>query len=133
MTGYGYNYQYLSPFSTFDYVTPMPPNLSEVSEPARTVAFGTSAELNTWSFATPTVEGNPFLDPPSSAFPGFQGRHNGFGNVLWCDGHVKTFKPIYRTGTFGYGYNAADFSKVQLGDIDQDGNLATDELFSLEK
>jgi hypothetical protein len=37
-----------------------------------------------------------------------------------------------RTGTFGFGFNAADFVRNNLGDIDEDGNLATDELFDLD-
>lgn len=123
-TGYGYNYMYLGYGTSVNY--------SAIENVAETVAFATSARLNTWEYASPTVEGNPYLDPPSNAYPGFQGRHNGVGNIAWADGHAKSRKPAYRTGTFGFGYNAADFTPIQLGDIDQDGNLTTDELFDLK-
>ncbi len=134
-TGYGYNYAYLSP-STYDPPTydetAVPVNYSAVSEVAATVCFATSARINNWAYATPTLEGNTYLDPPSADNPTFQGRHNGYGNVLWCDGHAKSFKPVMRRGPFGYGFNAADFIPKQLGDIDQDGDLTTDELFDLK-
>ena len=135
LTGYGYNYYYLSP-STYQ-----PPNWDEVAvpvtagqvgNPSETVAFGDSARINNWSTATPTLEGNPYLDPPSQNFPGFQGRHNGLGCVLWLDSHAKATSPIMRTGAFGYGFQATDFRRHQIGDLDKDGNFSTDELFDLE-
>ncbi len=137
LTGYGYNYAYLSPSDYGpgpDYIEiPIAVTATQMEQPARTVAFGTCARLNTFSYAVPTVEGSTYLEPPSSDYPSFQGRHNGAGNVVWADGHAKTFQPVFRSGTFGYGYNASDFVKAQLGDIDADGDFSTDELFSLVK
>ncbi len=137
LTGYGYNYVYLSPTNygpgpTFDEI-PVPTNFSDISESSRTVAFGSCARMNTWAYTVPTVEGSALLEPPSSEYPSFQGRHNGVGNIAWCDGHAKSSQPIYRSGMFGFGYNSADFKAAKLGDIDSDGDLTTDELFSLKK
>jgi len=134
LTGYGYNYYYLSP-STYgpppDYAeTDIPFNYGQINKVAETVAFASCARINNWAYATPTLEGSTYLDPPSNQNPGFHGRNNGVGVVLWCDGHAKVFKPVYRTGTFGYGFNASDFIANNLGDIDNDGNLNTDELFN---
>jgi prepilin-type N-terminal cleavage/methylation domain-containing protein/prepilin-type processing-associated H-X9-DG protein len=133
-TGYGYNYQYLSP-STYappTYAeTPVPVNFSQVGDVANTVAFGSSARINNWSYPTPTLEANTYLEPPSSDFPSFHARHSGKGTILWVDTHAKTRTPSYRTGSFGYGFNSVDFVKNSLGDIDQDGNFVTDELFDL--
>ena len=133
--GYGYNYGYLSPSSfappTYD-ETPIPVNYGAIGKPAETVAFASSARM---SFSTPHVlEANGYLEPPSSEYPTFQGRHSGFGVVAWCDGHAKAVRPTLRTGTFGYGgsYNGAEFKPLDLGEIDGDGNLATDDLFDLE-
>lgn len=123
-TGYGYNYAYLGYGSSVNY--------GAIEDVSNTVAFGSSARINNWEHATPTLEGNPYLDPPTSNFPGFQGRHNGVGNIVWTDGHAKARKPIFRTGTFGYGFNANDFTPINLGDIDQDGDLTTNELFDLK-
>jgi prepilin-type N-terminal cleavage/methylation domain-containing protein/prepilin-type processing-associated H-X9-DG protein len=134
LTGYGYNYAYLSP-STYappDYVeTPVAVNYGQIQQVSETVCFATCARINNWQYGTATLEGSTFLDPPSYDNPGFHGRHNGMGNVLWCDGHAKSIKPLLRTGSFGYGFNSADFVRNNLGDIDRDGNFTTDELYDL--
>jgi prepilin-type N-terminal cleavage/methylation domain-containing protein/prepilin-type processing-associated H-X9-DG protein len=134
LTGYGYNYAYLSPSSY------SPPNWEETAVPVMygsigqvsdTVLFASCARINNWAFATPRLEGNAYLDPPSYAYPNFHGRHNGVGNIAWADGHAKARKPVLRSGTFGYGFNSQDFAPINLGDIDQDEDLNTDELFDL--
>jgi prepilin-type N-terminal cleavage/methylation domain-containing protein/prepilin-type processing-associated H-X9-DG protein len=131
--GYGYNYVYLSP-SNYDAnynEIPVPVNYGQVNSVAEKVAFASSARM---SFSAPfTVQANGYLEPPSSQYPTFQGRHSGFGVILWCDGHAKARKPVLRTGTFGYGgiYDGGMFAPVNLGEIDQDGDLTTDELFNL--
>jgi prepilin-type processing-associated H-X9-DG protein len=106
-------------------------NYSQITNVSETVCFASSARINNWSTATPTLEGNTYLEPPSSDFPSFHARHSGKGTVLWVDSHAKTLTPTYRSGAFGYGYNSADFVKNHLGDIDQDGNFDTDELYDL--
>jgi prepilin-type N-terminal cleavage/methylation domain-containing protein/prepilin-type processing-associated H-X9-DG protein len=131
LTGYGYNYNYLSPLMPPNYDV-APVSLARISTPAETVQMADSARLNTWAYATPTLEGNTYLEPPSSDFPTAHALHSGTISVLWVDGHVKAHQPTYRMGTFGWGNNAEDFRRVQLADIDRDGNLATDELFDLE-
>ena len=134
LTGYGYNYSYLSP-SIFRPPTweeiPIPVVETQIGRPSETVVFATAARINNWEYNPPKLEGNTFLDPPSADYPGFQGRHAGLGIVLWADGHTKVFKPRFRTGEFGYGFFAEDFLKEDLGDIDEDGDLTTDELFDL--
>jgi prepilin-type N-terminal cleavage/methylation domain-containing protein/prepilin-type processing-associated H-X9-DG protein len=134
LTGYGYNYAYLSP-STYnppDYIEEaIPVNEGQIGSPAETVAFATCARMNNWAYATPTLEGSTYLDPPSNNFPGFHGRSNGVGNILWCDGHANSRSPQLRSGPFGFGFNGSDFRRENLGDIDKDGDLTTDELFDL--
>lgn len=136
LTGFGYNYAYLSPSSypppTYAEI-PQPVNLGQVATPAETVAFGDAARINNWQYSTPTLEGSAYLEPPSSQFPAFHGRHGGkVGNVLWCDGHAKSMKPKLRSGSFGYGFNAEDFVGPNLGELDRDGDFGTDELFDLQ-
>jgi len=136
LTGYGYNVEYLSPSlfppPTYDEVL-VPVNGSEIQGPTQTVVFADAARINNWQYAVPTLEGNTYLEPPSYEFPSFHGRHNGMGNTLWVDGHVKSFSPSFRPGSFGFGFDDAMFGPKQLGDLDRDGNFATDELFSLNK
>lgn len=133
LTGYGYNYNYLSP-SNYDAnwnEIPVPVSFGQIGTPAETVTFASCARINNWSYSTPTLEGSTYLDPPSQNNPGFHGRNSGQGVVAWADGHVKAMKPVLRTGTFGYGYNADDFIKNNLGDIAKSSPLS-DELYDLQ-
>jgi prepilin-type N-terminal cleavage/methylation domain-containing protein/prepilin-type processing-associated H-X9-DG protein len=127
-TGYGYNYNYLSPSNypapTYSEV-PIAVNYGQISQVSSTVAFATSAELSYGS--SNVLAGNAYLEPPSSGFPTFHGRHTGFGIVLWCDGHAKVFKPFIRTQPFGYPgdgsvaqYAAANLGEISTGDLSQD-------------
>lgn len=121
LTGYGYNYAYLAP-STYappTYTeTPITVVDTQIERPAETITFGSSARINNWQYTTPTLEGNTYLDPPSNDFPSVHGRHaGGMAVLVWADTHAATRKPKLRTGTFGYGFNAADFVRPNLGDV----------------
>ena len=135
LTGYGYNYFYLSPsnYPAPDYnEIPIPVNYGQIGHPAETISFATCARINNWSYTNPTLEGNTYLDPPSNMNPGFHGRNvGGVGEVLWCDGHVKAMRPTLRSGSFGYGYNSSDFVANNLGDITKNGDLTTDDYYNL--
>jgi type II secretory pathway pseudopilin PulG len=122
-TGYGYNYVYLGAGGVA---------YSSVNNPCAKVAFASSARLNSFQYATPTLEANPLLDPPSNNYPGFQGRSAGHGVVLWVDGHANSQTPTYRTGVFGYGFQASDYIAVDLGDLTFDGSFTDDALFNLQ-
>lgn len=74
-------------------------NVSKVKTPAETFWWGDAATVNTGS--GPTLirygvmdaynsPGTTGLVRPSS----FHGRHQGKGNVLWCDGHVTDESPL---------------------------------------
>ena len=133
LTGYGYNYNYLSPstYAAPSYAeTPVPVNYGQIASVAETIAFGSSARINNWSGPTAVLEGNTYLEPPSSNYPTFQARHAGKGTLLWADTHANTFTPVFRSGTFGYGYNSADFLRNQLGDVSRGG--LNDDLFDLK-
>lgn len=135
LTGYGYNAQYFSPanFLPPDYVEQdIPVNYSQIEAPADTVAFADSARIDNWDYATPTLQGNILLEPPSAEYPTFHGRHFGQGNILWADGHVKSRAPTYRTGAFGFGFDSAWFVPQHLGDI-TNGNEWSDDLFCLSR
>jgi prepilin-type N-terminal cleavage/methylation domain-containing protein/prepilin-type processing-associated H-X9-DG protein len=122
LTGYAYNNTYLT-LST---------GMSQIQSPAETVVMADSARVNNYQYATDTLEGNTYLSRPSDDYPAFHARHNETGGVLWADGHAKAMKPVFRSGTFGYGYKADFFRANNLGDIDQDGDMKTNELFDLE-
>ena len=122
LTGYAYNDTYLHP----SWFAGSPSaSLAEIQEPARTVMLADSARISFMDGKT--LEANTFLTPPSQDYAAFHARHNETGNVLWCDGHVKARKPLYRAdATEAYKSN-------NLGELDEDGNFNTDELFTLTK
>lgn len=131
-TGYAYNHHYLSPMSynpdwTFEV---HPVSLAAIQSPSETVTFADGARVSFMDGTT--LEANTYLDPPSLSYPSFHGRHNGVGNIAFADGHAKAETPVYRTGTFGYGYSADVYRGHSLGDIDEDGDLTTDELMDLQ-
>lgn len=120
LTGYGYNAFYLSPSNypppSYSEV-PVPVNGSQIERPSETIAFGTSARMNNWSYSSPKLEGNTYLDPPSENYPGFHGRYLKQGLIVWVDGHAKSAKPFLRSSDFGYGFHASDFKLNVLGDM----------------
>ncbi|RYG63241.1 hypothetical protein EON77_21180 [bacterium] len=93
-----------------------------------TVAFAASARIS--FLDRRTVEGNTYLEAPSAQYPTFQARANGFGPVLWADGHAKTRRPLLRDAAFSV-FTPVPFRDALLGEIDGDGDLATDDLFDL--
>ncbi len=132
LTGYAYNYVYLSPldYSGWPAWQVHPTSLASIQSPSETVTFADGARISFMDMTT--LEGNTYLDPPSYSYPGFHGRHNGVGNVAFADGHAKAMTPVYRSGSFGFGYDAELYKSNSLGDIDSDGNLSTDELMDLQ-
>ena len=124
-TGYAYNDSYLSRYNA-SFTSTNPMNLAELEDTARTVSFADSANLNS---AATGVQPNIYLSAPSDNYPNFHARHLETGNVLYCDGHVKSKRPVYRAGSVG-ATPAATFRQNYLGDIDEDGILTTDELFN---
>lgn len=118
-TGYAYNYRYLGTGSV---------GQSMIGAPTATVAFATSARIS--YTATRQIEGNTYLDSPSQNYPTFHARANGRGVIGWADGHVSVRAPVLRTAKFG-AFTPEPFAASLLGEIDQDGDLSTDELFDL--
>jgi len=123
LTGYAYNQKYLHPFGSPSV------SLAVISAPSQTVLMADSARISFLDGRT--VEGNTYLSAPSEDYPTFQARHNETGSVLWCDGHAKARKPLFRAGaTFGFGYSSQNYRDALIGDIDDDGDFTTDELFN---
>ena len=120
MTGYGYNYRYLGTGRT---------SLTQVGDPSNTVAFATSAQIDFGP--TRQLQGNTYLEAPSAKYPTFHGRMNGVGCIVWTDSHANTRRPILRTAPFSI-FAVQPFQTANLGDIDRDGDLSTDELFDLD-
>jgi len=129
-TGYAYNVGTLSPT---DYgpaptytASPRAASLAAISDTAQTVVFADAAKLDSAGVYAPST----YLQGPSADNPNFNARHLETGNVLFCDGHVKALHAFYRSGNFGFGHNGEQLHAQNIGDIDSDGNLTTDELFN---
>lgn len=115
--GYGYNNNYLAYNS-----------LAAVTTPAETVVFYDAARFVNVA-GVPTLQSTPHGCPPSTGGSCFHARHSGRGSVVWADGHVKTMGPntIERSNK-----PMAQMRPANVGDIDSDGNPATDELWDLQ-
>ena len=134
VTGYGYHVGLLSP-TFYDpangwAATPRPTNLTKIEAVSRTVVFADAAQ---WSGGR--VRASTNLSPPatgSSAYPNFHARHLETGNVLFGDGHVKAMRATYRSGNFGWSnsLNGETLRANNLGDLDEDGDFSTAELFN---
>ncbi len=129
--GYGYNADTLSPTNygaAPNYAaTARASSLNSLGNAARTVAFADAAQLNAKGKLRPST----YLSKPSDDYPNFHARHQNTGNVLFCDGHIQLMRPVYRTGQVGYLKTPAEALRANhLGDIDDDGDLGTDELFN---
>jgi prepilin-type N-terminal cleavage/methylation domain-containing protein/prepilin-type processing-associated H-X9-DG protein len=109
MPKYGLNQQYLTPQVNGVYT---PAALPALERPAETVWMADAASWNTISLIHAQI---PQVFPPSNALRYFHGRHHGRGNVLWCDGHAKSFQPIYRPQ--GQSASADSRRAANIGDI----------------
>ncbi|MCX6367484.1 MAG: DUF1559 domain-containing protein [Armatimonadetes bacterium] len=135
-TGYSYNYRYLCDGVPdrwqdrfFDHIFSI--SLARVTEPARTVLLADSATLNS---AGTAITSTDFLDPPTYHRPRFHGRHNGMGSILWVDGHVTVKRPFFRaTSERNSAAQLAVLRANNVGDLDEDQSMATDELFAATK
>jgi prepilin-type N-terminal cleavage/methylation domain-containing protein/prepilin-type processing-associated H-X9-DG protein len=113
-TGYAYNATYIGGgFSTWVSQTDMPVKISAIRKPSQTVLLADSA---IWSSFTNELISNNYLKAPGCAYyygPNVHFRHNGFANVAFCDGHVKSSKEKYNTTT----------PEPELGDLSEDDSL----------
>ena len=122
---YGLNADYLFPFVGGAYA---PARLGDIRDVAETVlmadAVGFGGSAGNVSLSRTSVLNRPSL----ARRPNFHGRHNGIGNALWVDGHVKAFAPTWKTQGFGYT-TAADFRRFKVGDLVKAGTLPADDYY----
>jgi prepilin-type processing-associated H-X9-DG protein/prepilin-type N-terminal cleavage/methylation domain-containing protein len=65
--------------------------------------------------------------------PNVNGRHRGYANVGWADGHVSAVMPYYFSSYINSaGADPAVCKQLHIGLIDTDGNQATDEHYRIE-
>lgn len=98
--------------------------LSSVQMPAETIAMADAARYQDAPVApTPpgpirfyqvTPYGQSRRTLPRAQYPTVQGRHSGFANVLWLDGHVKAMQVSYPNVTTAQQINSM---KNNIGDL----------------
>lgn len=99
-SGYAYNYKYLGPGLSINWLTsqidgtkPISYRFADVAQTSQTIVFADSAAVNCLNW--PTCSQLSFmenwnLEPPSGTFPNTHFRHNGTANVAFLDGHVES-------------------------------------------
>jgi prepilin-type N-terminal cleavage/methylation domain-containing protein/prepilin-type processing-associated H-X9-DG protein len=108
LTGYGYAADNLAPYITSGCVTSSfgtctdqfgnyedgGASIAQFAAVSQTVLMADSGQLD---FSTGQLKADPYLSQPTVQFnfPTFHALHQGMGNVLWLDGHVKVFRPVY--------------------------------------
>ncbi len=95
----------------------LPVNQSEIDRPAETVLIGDSGLA---AFG-PGISSTHFIRPAGTApsAPYVHGRHKGFANITWADGHAKSTRVSIRT-TYGVPLFAGAYEywkKESIGDI----------------
>ncbi|MEX2672135.1 MAG: prepilin-type N-terminal cleavage/methylation domain-containing protein [Phycisphaeraceae bacterium] len=95
--------------------------ISSLRTPTETVLMFDSARISGGG-----PDRTPWGFPPSREEANFHGRHAGRGNVGWADGHAGTFQPVF------YDEHDSMAKSHDIGTIDEDGDITTDELFDLE-
>jgi prepilin-type N-terminal cleavage/methylation domain-containing protein/prepilin-type processing-associated H-X9-DG protein len=91
---------------------------------ARILPPNTALDRTPWGYPT---SGNPNTSQPD---PNFHGIHNGLGNIFWLDGHASSQAPYYFDAYTTSSTLAALDRQQNIGDIDRDGNIATDENYA---
>ena len=128
-SSYGYNYQYLTtgcvPFSSACGRAGL--NEAAINRPTECILFGDAAIYDSGAFSgvTPGLYESNSLFPPSVtiafAFPTSHFRHNGQKNIVFVDGHVKSFSPLQRSGP--------PHDAFHLHHLGEDASPAADDLF----
>jgi len=103
------------------------PTTAQVETPSETILAADSEQpnMNVGLFAS------PYIFPPSVHQPAVCGRHSGWTEVLWFDGHVTARKPITAYWSKGF-MDVATQERLHLGDIMKGaytGNALTDDYY----
>ena len=63
--------------------------------------------------------------------PNFHARHGVLGNVVFADGHAESMQPHY-FDSFNSGLDPAVARRLQVGLIDRDNDINTDDMYSID-
>lgn len=91
------------------------PSLAQITQPTDTILIADTAGI--WKGVTYRTQ---FLNWPSSNEPNAHGRHIGFANIAWCDGHAKALKVTLPT-TAVDKTGVAEFKAYNIGFLTRGG------------
>lgn len=128
-TAYGVNSAYLNPTDfSISPSQPRPVRLAEFSAPAETVLMGDTAFLGNADgvlrritdirppFGT-TVTGGVVTETSAPTIASVHARHLETAVVLWCDGHVKAQRLVYRATNQSAAVTADAMRASNVGDL----------------
>lgn len=90
------------------------PTLAQFDRPSETVLIADAASM--YYNGAPVLYRSEFLDWPSMQSPDTEGRHLGFANVAWCDGHAKAVRVTIPTTALS-GTPVSAYQQYNIGDI----------------
>jgi prepilin-type N-terminal cleavage/methylation domain-containing protein/prepilin-type processing-associated H-X9-DG protein len=130
--GYGYNILCAEPHDIAEAsAAPHVPEWNKLNvfmRPAKTVVFSDVARFVKTDLTQ--IEATQWINSPFNTYPSFHGRHNNSGNVFWADGHTAATLPYTSSSwTYSYGMTEEQLKAQHFGDIDEDGDQATNENF----
>ncbi|RYZ68478.1 MAG: DUF1559 domain-containing protein [Proteobacteria bacterium] len=124
--GYGYNVSTF-PGQSLSQSRPLP-LVSAIEKPSQMFVFADAAHILNYPGDKPSLMGAYTIAAPAAGRPNFHGRHSGWGNVVWADGHIKAMQPMYMTARRKPISLQRSF---QVGFLDRDGKNTTNEFFDL--
>lgn len=96
--------------------------LGSIEAPTETILMADSASMSTNSGNGVLRRIDSLFPAANSGVPNAHGRHNGFANVLWYDGHVKAMKPTPRSTDAGTHATREKMEAANLGYVCRNGD-----------
>ncbi|RYF78620.1 MAG: DUF1559 domain-containing protein [Cytophagaceae bacterium] len=105
--GYGFNQTYLFPLAAANI------RAATIEKPAETFFCGDTA----YAVSDSVIQTFNANWSPQTVYPTTHGRHQGFANVAWADGHAKSMKVQFRSTPTFAAADVAKWNKWNVGDL----------------
>lgn len=106
---------------------------SQIQSSANTILMADSATYYLGGYhVTDNLLSPSYWGQNGYSFPVVHGRHQGFANVLWCDGHAHSMQPVYPNKSDLFGDSPATLAAHNVGDLMKQpytGNAKVDDYY----